>query len=419
MGRTRRPRTVLELINEKIDRLGRSGSSFRRVPDRFDDVSSCHGRKDEKSDSGKSPDVGERREESERAKDRNRQEVEVQEQVQVRAPVAIVSAPTKLRLFFRLLHLCFIFSPAIALFLPSLLSSTFRSFVFHPILTWSLARSGPAFIKWGQWASTRADMFSQSLCDALSSLHSNAPTHPFSFTKASVEKALSEGAGDGNNNANPNKKDDGCHFDDVFDEFDEEPVASGSIAQIHRARIKRPSSGSTVVAVKVRHPNVAELIDRDFRIMKKFASIVDKISGGWLSVRSSIEQFSHTMAAQVRLDVEGHHLDVLNYNFRHWKDVNFPRTLYATDAIVIETFADGEVIGDLLAVKGEDGGLNPRISDKLAEFIVTTGESLYLKMLLADNLMHADLHPGNIMVDPDKALVEGLTLVDAGMVRII
>ena len=54
------------------------------------------------------------------------------------------------------------------------------------------------------------------------------------------------------------------------------------------------------MAVKVRHPMVAELIDRDFRIMRYVGGAVDYVSGGWLNVRSSIEQFSHTMAEQAR-----------------------------------------------------------------------------------------------------------------------
>ena len=142
---------------------------------------------------------------------------------------------------------------------------------------------------------------------------------------------------------------------------------------------------------------------------------MDTLSGGWLSVRSSIDQFSHTMAEQARLDVEGYHLDLLNYNFRGWEGVNFPHTIYATQTIVIETFERGEVVGDLLK---EYNGDNNQVTPQLASFIVTLGESLYLKMLLVDNLMHADLHPGNILVDMVglKGGKNKLTLVDAGMV---
>ena len=86
---------------------------------------------------------------------------------------------------------------------------------------------------------------------------------------------------------------------------------------------------------------------RDFRIMRKVGSVVDKLSGGWLNVRASIEQFSHTMAEQARLDVEGYHLSLLNHNFRAVPMVAFPRTIYATQSIIIETFETGDVIGDM------------------------------------------------------------------------
>ena len=141
-----------------------------------------------------------------------------------------------------------------------------------------------------------------------------------------------------------------------------------------------------------------------------------------LQVRASIDQFSHTMAEQARLDVEGYHLDLLNYNFRSWSAVKFPRTIFTTQSIIIETFEDGELISDLMALSSgsvqRKNGVKPtEITPQLAEFIVTTGETLYLKMLLVDNLMHADLHPGNILLDtttdPEHPM---LSLVDAGMV---
>jgi len=319
---------------------------------------------------------------------------------------AYVATPTFFQLLFRFFHLSFMFTPVFVTALPAFLSSFFRDNVFWSLLVKALSRSGPAFIKWGQWASTRADMFPQRLCEEMSLLHANAPSHSFKYTKGLVEQALQEGG-----------TCDGKCFDTVFDAFEPKPVASGSIAQVHKAKIRNsnPDLPGTDVAIKVRHPMVAELIDRDFRIMRKLGTLIDTLSGGWLSVRSSIEQFSHTMAEQARLDVEGYHLDLLNYNFRGWKGVNFPRTIYATQTIVIETFEKGEVVGDLLK---EYGGENNQVSPQLASFIVTLGESLYLKMLLVDNLMHADLHPGNILVDMSglQRSQFKLTLVDAGMV---
>lgn len=237
-------------------------------------------------------------------------------------------------------------------------------------------------------------MFEKELCLQLSSLHFNAPVHSWEFTQATVEEALCLPPGT---------------LFQVFDSFDSMPLASGSIAQIHKAVLRPESSSSsssyqgkpgTPIAIKVRHPMVAELIDWDFRIMLRLADVVDSVPAlKWLNVRSSVEQFSHTMAAQAHLDIEAHHLEVLNYNFRRWNAVGFPRPYFATSSIICETFETGEVVttvidkyDDKAQQEGKDG--YELIPLDLARFLVTNGLAVYLKMLLVDNLMHADLHPG-------------------------
>lgn len=79
----------------------------------------------------------------------------------------------------------------------------------------SLERAGPAFIKWGQWAATRPDLFPRDMCSELKNLHSKAPAHDYLTTRRTVERAF------------------GCQLSDIFVHFDVEPIASGSIAQVH------------------------------------------------------------------------------------------------------------------------------------------------------------------------------------------
>ncbi len=236
-------------------------------------------------------------------------------------------------------------------------------------------------------------MFPDSFCVALSRLHADAPAHSWHVTRHSVEEALCIPKGT---------------LFDVFSSFDTKPIASGSIAQVHKATLKPLRYGDKsgpVLAVKVRHPDVARLIDMDFRIMGVIADIVDHVPGlSWLKVKDSVNQFSHTMAAQAHLNVEGHHLEVLNHNFRYWKKVGFPQPLFACSKVIIETFEKGEIcttlldkFDDLAERVGSNRG-DENIPVPMAKFIVTTGVGIYLKMLLIDNLMHADLHPGNIMV---------------------
>jgi aarF domain-containing kinase len=143
-----------------------------------------------------------------------------------------------------------------------------------------------------------------------------------------------------------------------------------------------------------------------------------------------VEQFSYTMAAQAHLNVEGHHLEVLNYNFRSWHHINFPRPIYASSCVIVETFEPGRIVTEVLdtydamakqVILSEHGTLTVEEVDDIynadktegigshfvpinvAKFIVTNGLALYLKMLLVDNLMHADLH-----VSTDPIIREGL-----------
>jgi predicted unusual protein kinase regulating ubiquinone biosynthesis (AarF/ABC1/UbiB family) len=303
-------------------------------------------------------------------------------------------APTSLQLALRAVKLTFIFAPVVTTSWLAMISQTFRRGVWYKWIADCLATSGAAFIKYGQWSSTRPDMFPIAFCEALSVLHNSAPAHSWNFTQEQVESSLDIPQGS---------------LLQVFDSFDEKPLASGSIAQVHKARLK---NGCTVAA-KVRHPRVAELIDMDFRLMTMLASACDWIPGlKWLHVRDSVAQFSHTMAAQAHLNVEAHHLEVLNHNFRSWRHVRFPQPFFASQACIFETFEKGNIVTDIIDVyeqEAKDIGGDIVASDlipiDLAKFIVSVGLSLYLKMLLIDGVMHADLHPGNMYVSSSRGIV--------------
>jgi hypothetical protein len=152
----------------------------------------------------------------------------------------------------------------------------------------------------------------------------------------------------------------------------------------------------------------------------------------WLHIRESVVQFSNAIVAQAYLQVEAHHLEVLNYNFRNWPRVSFPKPFFASSSIIIETFESGRITTDIIdkynimadAVnryknRGVDDGNNRNgvtvieaesdadshdkqdetlrkeqdlagydlMPVKLAKFLVCSGVSLYLKMLLIDNLV--------------------------------
>jgi hypothetical protein len=159
--------------------------------------------------------------------------------------------------------------------------------------------AGAAFIKWGQWAAARRDLFPQDFCDTLAALHDRAPRHSFRRSKVVVERAF------------------GRRLDELFEHFEREPIASGSIAQIHRATLRHPVGATghrvtpgrhQVVAVKVRHPNVHLHIQQDFKLLRMVSQVaagVPALRG--LSLRETVSQFSHTMTAQADLRVEAVH----------------------------------------------------------------------------------------------------------------
>jgi len=171
----------------------------------------------------------------------------------------------------------------------------------------------------------------------------------------------------------------------------------------------------------VRHPNVVDRIRTDFALMLMLADFSARVPGlRWLNLKASVSQFSSTMVAQTRLDIEAEHLRRFEWNFgtSGWQDVRFPRVLDGgSHAVLLESFEPGELVStytiDKIVGGGSGGATLPR---HVAHFVVTRGEDLYLKMLLVDNLMHADLHPGNILLHAPPRADPTLVLIDAGMV---
>ncbi len=308
------------------------------------------------------------------------------------------SPPGPVSIIVRGIALLLIFLPVLLGAPLALYWAAFREGVWFSLVKRALATAGTAFIKWGQWASCRPDMFPEGLCAALSELHSQAPTHGFGWTKAEVERAFDQPLGQ------------------VFDEFDEKPVASGSIAQVHRAVL---AGGGDPVAVKVRHPGVVERIVVDFTLMRGLAEVTARIPWlSWLNLKASVAQFSSTMVAQTRLDIEGEHLDRFAWNFGTptWRRCAFPRVVRPpTRSVLVETFEPGTLVSTYTIERTLNMG-GERLDLDLAHFVVSLGEDMYLKMLLCDNLMHADLHPGNILLHAPADGQPRLTLLDVGMV---
>lgn len=258
----------------------------------------------------------------------------------------------------------------------------------------------------GQWAASRSDIFPPELCGLLSSLHSNAPAHPMETTRNILSASF-------NNLA----------LEDIFEDFDEKPLGVGAIAQVYKAKL-RPNlrisdDGSDknqsfqnrmkkrlgvligsdtskripsfYVAVKVLHPGVEKLVERDLRIMAFFAALINQIpTMEWLSFPDEVSQFREMMRLQLDLRIEAANLAIFREHFKSRSTTwfPFPYSQYSTREVLVEEFAMGLPLNYFL----ENGG------GIFQKEIAQEGLDSFLHMLLLDNFTHADLHPGNIMV---------------------
>jgi aarF domain-containing kinase len=217
-----------------------------------------------------------------------------------------------------------------------------------------MEKAGPTFIKLGQWAASRADLFPASLCELMGKLHSNGHPHAFNYTRKVLEEAFEQ------------------RFDDIFDEFEHEPIGCGAIAQVYRAKLKRdllPESFlakrtsrssqdgveveqvvNTSVAVKVVHPRVEQNIRRDLAIMSIFANALNLLPGmEWLSLPEEVDVFGEMMNMQLDLRVEANNLERFINNFEHrGPGISFPRPIRtnggnnseAARKVLVEEFED-------------------------------------------------------------------------------
>ena len=249
------------------------------------------------------------------------------------------------------------------------------------LLRRSLEFAGPAFIKWGQWAATRPDMFPQDICRELARLHSQAPEHSWKHTRRAIERSL------------------GRTPEQIFDYFEEQPIASGSIAQVHRGTLCAAAARSAgvspgqVVAVKVRHPGVEEAISRDFALM---LATVDYLqfyfpNTDLTTIEESVYQFRGPLFEQTDLELEAQHLCTFRENFRGNRRISFPKPLYpyCTSEVLVESFEPGKSIQEYVDI---------RRGIPFRKTIPVQGLNVLMQMMLKDNLIHADLHPGNVLV---------------------
>ena len=257
-------------------------------------------------------------------------------------------------------------------------------------LVWTLEASGPTWIKIGQWASSRTDLFPPWACEVLSKLQADIHPHPFRYTRRVIESRL------------------GGKLEDFFETFDPTPVGIGAVAQVYKAKLKNHTDEK--VAVKVLHPYIRPMVELDLIIMHTVASAIEYIvpDSHWLSLPLEVEIFGGMMRQQLDLSLEGKNLYQFNKNFQEWSNIGFPspESSFNSSDILIESWIDGIPMQKVL-------NWNGTVYDRQ---IATLGLTSFLKMMLLDNHLHADLHPGNILVNFQN--VNGEFLSEAQVYRL-
>jgi len=244
---------------------------------------------------------------------------------------------------------------------------------------------GTTFIKLGQMLSTRRDLIGRELAAELSQLQTQVPADPFEVTRATIEAELRQ------------------PLSLLFPEFEPVPIASGSIGQVHRARL--PSG--RLVAVKVQHPGIRERIEIDLAILTELAALAEEYLSELQSYRpvAIVQEFQRVLLRELDFRREFRHLQLFRRHFRDDSLVRFPEPIAERSSIRILTleYLEGIALSQI----------DPQsLSDDQATELARRGAVIFLEMIFRDGFFHADPHPGNILLMPGGVI----GLLDAGMV---
>ncbi|XP_076283242.1 putative aarF domain-containing protein kinase 2 [Lasioglossum baleicum] len=342
---------------------------------------------------------------------------------------------------------------------------------FPSVLVKSIEFLGPIFIKFGQWASTRKDIFPEDICRTLAQLQRTVSPHSWFYTEQLLKSIY------------------GSRWREIFVKFENKsPIGSGCCAQVYKAWVDlnarveaaqnpristfvqiaeylrlgsflgligkydehdlareklqgsctRISDGAAShevdgeaevqhrqlqpVAVKILHPGIKDQLRRDLCIMRGLCKCATYIVPRfyWLSLTDCINEFSQIMENQVDMNREAKNLMQFSANFSEKKNVVFPRPYanFTQREILVESFHEGASILDFLEYEDH------KLQEKLAKIGVKTilkmvgiGGRIFrfyenvnendVQQVFRDNFIHCDMHPGNILVETDREPTDG------------
>ena len=247
---------------------------------------------------------------------------------------------------------------------------------------------GPTFIKMAQILSNRPDIIPEPLVKEFEKLQDKVP--PFSSEEAisiiefETQKPISE----------------------VFEHFEEKPIASASIGQVHKARLY----GGQEVVVKVQRPEVKEIIERDLALLHEIVRRADRYlkKQGVLNAPDIVSAFEKSIMKELDYNNEARNMVRFRELYREYKNFYIPQPYrnLSTEKILIIEFVKGCKFTDVKQLKA--WSIDPKS-------VVENGFNIYLTQIFEFGIFHADPHPGNVLVRSDGTIC----LLDFGMVGML
>jgi predicted unusual protein kinase regulating ubiquinone biosynthesis (AarF/ABC1/UbiB family) len=246
------------------------------------------------------------------------------------------------------------------------------------------------FIKVGQLISIMTNFLPEEFRKELEGLQDNVPPRSFTDIEARIREEF-----------------DGKGPQDLYADFEERPIASASVGQVHRARLH----DGTQVAVKVQYPGIEGIVRSDLKTLRRIFRIVGRFVH-YEGLEEVYQEIKLMILEELDFTLEAQHSDSIKANFTHRDDIQFPTVVPAlsTSRVLTTHFEKGVKIGDLAALD------KLRVDrSELARLVVEA----YCQQIFTDGLYHADPHPGNLLVRNDVDAGLSMVFLDFGAVATI
>ncbi|RVT44383.1 ubiquinone biosynthesis regulatory protein kinase UbiB [Rheinheimera sediminis] len=258
----------------------------------------------------------------------------------------------------------------------------------------ALQQLGPVWIKFGQMLSTRRDLFPAQWVDELAKLQDKVEAFPGEQARQLIIQQL------------------GLHeITDLFERFDEIPLASASIAQVHTAQLKQADGSLADVVIKVIRPDIRPQILADLELMDALAGLVARYlpDGKRLRTKEVVAEYRKTILDELDLQREAANAIQLKRNFEGSDSLYVPYVYadHSRPSVMVMERIYGIPVSDLVALRAQGTNL---------ELLAKRGVEVFFTQVFRDSFFHADMHPGNIFVSYETPENPKYIGIDCGIV---